>query len=71
MRPGEKLYEELLIGKNVVQSQHPQIMQANEDFLIWNELQEVVNSIYRAHEQLDAESICQVLLNNVEGYHPS
>ena len=71
LRPGEKLYEELLIGKNVVQSQHPQIMQANEDFLIWNELQEVVNSIYRAHEQLDAESICQVLLNNVEGYHPS
>ena len=30
LRPGEKLYEELLIGHNVIQSQHPQIMQANE-----------------------------------------
>ena len=31
LRAGEKLYEELLIGDNVVQSEHPRIMQAQEE----------------------------------------
>lgn len=38
LRPGEKLYEELLIGDNVVATQHPMIMSANEDFLSWDVL---------------------------------
>lgn len=71
LRPGEKLYEELLIGKNVIQSQHPQIMQANENSLKWNELQDIVNIIIRSRELLDVDSIRQILLDKVEGYHPS
>ena len=71
LRPGEKLYEELLIGKNVVQSEHPQIMQANENFIQWNELQQAVDSINKAHESLDSDLIRQILLKKVEGYHPS
>src|SRR5471032_1438773 len=38
LRPGEKLYEELLIGDNVVATQHPMIMSANEDHLPWDVL---------------------------------
>ena len=71
LRPGEKLYEELLIGKNVVQSQHPQIMQANENSLKWDELQDIVNTIIKSRELLDVDSIRQILLDKVEGYHPS
>lgn len=39
LRPGEKLYEELLIGNNVGRTQHPRIMKADEDFVLFSELQ--------------------------------
>lgn len=71
LRPGEKLYEELLIGKDVVQSLHPQIMQANEDFVKWSEIQKIIDSINQSYQSLDDESIRQILINKVEGYHPS
>ena len=35
LRPGEKLYEELLIGDNPLPTQHPRIMKAHEDFMRW------------------------------------
>ena len=38
LRPGEKLYEELLIGDNVGPTKHKQIFRANEDFISWKEL---------------------------------
>ncbi len=38
LRPGEKLYEELLIGSNVAVTQHPRIMKANEDFIDFDTL---------------------------------
>ncbi|WP_426720997.1 hypothetical protein [Enterobacter cloacae complex sp. 301C7] len=38
MRPGEKLYEELLIGDNVSITQHPRIKTANEVMLPWSEM---------------------------------
>lgn len=38
LRPGEKLYEELLIGNNPEQTNHPRIMRAREDMLPWAEL---------------------------------
>ena len=39
LRPGEKLYEELLIGDNVCATEHPKIMRANETMLPWHELE--------------------------------
>ncbi len=71
LRPGEKLYEELLIGKEVVQSQHPQIMQANEDFISWSEIEKIVDIIHVAHQSQDDDLIRQILLEKVEGYKPS
>ncbi|WP_439486688.1 polysaccharide biosynthesis protein [Blastomonas fulva] len=38
LRPGEKLYEELLIGDNAMPTEHSRIMRANEDFIPWDEL---------------------------------
>jgi FlaA1/EpsC-like NDP-sugar epimerase len=45
LRPGEKLYEELLIGNNPQSTQHPRIMKANEKFLLWSELQPMITKL--------------------------
>lgn len=71
LRPGEKLYEELLIGKNVIQSKHPQIMQANEESLSWNEIKQIIEAITKGYMQLDEKIIREILVDKVEGYTPS
>ncbi len=40
LRPGEKLYEELLIGESPQKTKHPRIMMAHEAFIKWDELEE-------------------------------
>ncbi len=71
LREGEKLYEELLIGKDVIQSKHPQIMQANEDFLSWQKVTSLIEEIKIFHEKLDDDSMKKILIENVEGYKPA
>ena len=71
LREGEKLYEELLIGKDVIQSKHPQIMQANEDFLSWQKVSSLIEEIKTYHEKLDDDSMKKILIENVEGYKPA
>jgi len=44
LRPGEKLYEELLIGDNVIQSKHPRIMQAREEKLSLEKVEEFIEA---------------------------
>ena len=70
LRPGEKLYEELLIGHDVIQSKHPQIMQANEAFLSWSEVQKSIEIITESYQNLNDESIRKLLLEKVEGFNP-
>ena len=48
LRPGEKLFEELLIGKDPKPTQHARIMKANEEFLAWPQLQERLESLRMA-----------------------
>ena len=71
LRPGEKLYEELLIGHNVIQSQHPQIMQANEVNISWDDVQKSILIIKESHQNLNDENVRKLLLEKVEGYKPS
>ncbi|MBF90979.1 MAG: polysaccharide biosynthesis protein [Flavobacteriales bacterium] len=71
LRPGEKLYEELLIGDDVVQSNHPRIMQAKEVDLEWAEVEKSIKLIQKAHEEHDEKSVRSLLLKNVDGYKPS
>ena len=71
LRPGEKLYEELLIGDNVVQSNHPRIMQATEVGLEWLEVEMSIKIIQKAHEEHDEQSVRSLLLKNVDGYKPA
>lgn len=70
LRPGEKLYEELLIGDNVVVTQHPMIMSANEDFLSWDVLKEKLQELLFALSTEDFGRVRQLLRESVSGYSP-
>ena len=68
LRPGEKLYEELLIGSNVVQSEHPRIMQAKESKLPFDEVSHCVEVIKSARENQDERVVKELLLKYIDGY---
>jgi FlaA1/EpsC-like NDP-sugar epimerase len=70
LRPGEKLYEELLIGDNVVATQHPMIMSANEDHLSWEVLKGKLTELLAAVDQDDYSRVRQLLRDTVSGYSP-
>lgn len=70
LRPGEKLYEELLIGDNVVATPHPMIMSANEDYLSWDILKTRLSTLLGAVEQDDYVRVRQLLRETVSGYSP-
>ncbi|WP_095184204.1 nucleoside-diphosphate sugar epimerase/dehydratase [Pseudomonas sp. Irchel 3H9] len=70
LRPGEKLYEELLIGDNVVATQHPMIMSANEDHLSWEVLKGKLSDLLTAVDQDDYARVRQLLRDTVSGYSP-
>ena len=70
LRPGEKLYEELLIGDNVSPTEHPMIMRADEEFLSWDALGRVLDELFAAVEREDFIAVRQVLQRVVSGYVP-
>ena len=70
LRPGEKLYEELLIGDNVSPTEHPMIMRADEEFLSWDALVQVLEELFAAVERDDFIAVRQVLQRVVNGYVP-
>ncbi|MDH4568820.1 polysaccharide biosynthesis protein [Pseudomonas sp. BN414] len=70
LRPGEKLYEELLIGDNVSPTNHSMIMRANEDHLSWDSLKTVLASVLEAVQQDDYARVRQLLRETVSGYSP-
>jgi FlaA1/EpsC-like NDP-sugar epimerase len=70
LRPGEKLYEELLIGDNVSPTQHPMIMSASEDYLPWDILKERLDRLLQAVSEEDFSRVRQYLRELVSGYAP-
>lgn len=70
LRPGEKLYEELLIGDNVTPTQHPMIMSANEACLSWAEFCNVLDRLLRGLDLDDFEQVRLVMRATVDGYSP-
>jgi len=70
LRPGEKLYEELLIGDNVSPTDHPMIMRANEECLSWEAFKKVLANLLNAVEHDDYDRVRQLLRESVSGYAP-
>ena len=68
LRPGEKLYEELLIGNNPTPTAHPRIMKAHETFMPWPELLAQLQLLQQAASQEDEKQIRCVLQTCVDGF---
>lgn len=71
LRPGEKLYEELLIGENVEGTSHPLIMRAYEHELPWELLQERLAELDVASQKFDYEKVLALLGSLVQEYAPA
>lgn len=70
LRPGEKLYEELLIADNAEPTQHPRILKAHEEFLPWHELQSKLTRLNAELATNDVPKIRALLRDLVPGYQP-
>jgi FlaA1/EpsC-like NDP-sugar epimerase len=70
LRPAEKLYEELLIGSNVMGTEHPMIMRALEESLPWDNVQACLDELLKAIRVFDCERARELLLTYVDGYKP-
>lgn len=70
LRPGEKLYEELLIGGNVMGTQHPRIMRTIEAMIPLERFDAVVADIYELARRYDVAGLKALLQTVVEGYIP-
>ncbi|EGW22932.1 polysaccharide biosynthesis protein [Methylobacter tundripaludum] len=70
LRPGEKLYEELLIGDNVSKTDHARIMRAQEHVIPWAELEKMLATLEQATEDDDFERVRGVLADAVTGFIP-
>jgi FlaA1/EpsC-like NDP-sugar epimerase len=71
LRPGEKLYEELLIGDNVTGTDHPLIMRAQEAEIAWPFLELMLKQLDEACVRGDHEAIRQQLRKMVPEFMPS
>ena len=71
LRPGEKLYEELLIGDDPKPTSHTRIMKAHEDFIVWDDLQKHLESLEIALNLNDVGVIRMIMTNLVSGYVPN
>lgn len=70
LRPGEKLYEELLIGDNPLPTQHPRILRAQEERFDWHTLQPLLAQLQQAADANDGARMRTLLSMLVRGYQP-
>ena len=70
LRPGEKLYEELLIEDNSLSTKHPKIFKAQDDFINWDQLRSEIQSLENYISKNDVKNIFPILKKLVVGYSP-
>lgn len=71
LRPGEKLYEELLIGDDLEPTSHPRIMKAREEFVPWADLEDKLSALEVVLDVNDVSVIRLMMEQLVPGYTPS
>ncbi len=71
LRPGEKLYEELLIGDNPEPTNHPRIMKAREIKLTWPEIEAMLQALDNACKDFDCGQVHEIILKAPTGYQPT
>ena len=70
LRPGEKLYEELLIGDNAKQTQHKQIFKASEDFLEKKDMDNLIELLTDAVHENDNAKLKSIFETSIHGFSP-
>jgi len=70
LRPGEKLYEELLIAGNPIATKHPRIYRAHERHSPWEQVKNYIDSLEKGLQAGDVELVLTVLLDAITDYHP-
>ena len=70
LRPGEKLYEELLIGDNPLPTAHSRILRAREEFLPWETLHPLLRALHDAAQSQQTLTMKSLLRQLVPGYDP-
>ena len=70
LRPGEKLFEELLIGDNPLPTAHPRILRAREEYQPWPDLQALLQALETAARGGDQTAMTALLRQLVPGYQP-
>lgn len=70
LRPGEKLYEELLIGDNVSNTQHIKIMRAEEKVIAWSQLKNILLQLKLANNTNQLQQVRDILMIHVNGFKP-
>ena len=70
LRPGEKLYEELLIGDTALDTDNPMIMRAQEDMLTWNDLRLILDDLKVTIDNDDQKELRKLLIKAVPEFKP-
>ena len=70
LRPGEKLYEELLIGENATGTQHPRIMRAEESFIPYEDLHKIIVELEKSIEVNNVKRVIEILTETINEYTP-
>ncbi|MCW8982404.1 MAG: polysaccharide biosynthesis protein, partial [Gammaproteobacteria bacterium] len=70
LRPGEKLYEELIIGDYVSPTEHKKIMRAEEEVISWDILESLIQKLQDASRDGEFNLVRELLQQAVSGYKP-
>jgi FlaA1/EpsC-like NDP-sugar epimerase len=70
LRPGEKLFEEMLIGDNPMQTQHPRILKAHDNFIAWEQLEPALNNLMDVVKNNQIPQLRHLMQELVSGYQP-
>ena len=68
LRPGEKLYEELLIGDNISKTEHKQILRAQEEFVEKEEIERLICKLEEAEKNNDVSALKEIFRQVIYGY---
>ena len=71
LRPGEKLFEELLIGNNPLSTIHPKIFRAQDNFIKWSLLEKKLVNLEKMIEKNEIEMIIEFFKSLIPEYQPS
>lgn len=70
LRPGEKLYEELMLGDDPQPTMHPRIQRAHDPFIPWGDLEEDLATLKILLTHNNVQALIEILKKLVAGYQP-